>query len=135
MRTIFLALALLSLAFAPAPFPRRERAQDEAKRIEGHWQQVSGTNVGVTMLIEPGRLIFSGWKGIDPSTRIVYDLTLDPLKRPATYDVADQGRKEAEFLGIYKLEGDTLISCCRLAHLGRPTAFEGTIAVYQRVKR
>jgi uncharacterized protein (TIGR03067 family) len=135
MRRVLPLLVLLTLAFAPAPPPRRERAQGRPERIEGHWRQVSGPNVGVLLVVEPGRMTFSGWKGVDPTSRVVYDLTVDPRKRPATYDVAYQGRKEPAFLGIYKLEGDTLTCCNRLAGHGRPAAFEGAVEVYRRVKR
>jgi uncharacterized protein (TIGR03067 family) len=135
MRVCILLLALLPLAFAPAPLPRRERDRDRQDRIEGHWRQVRGPNVGVLLVIEPARMTFSGWRGVDPTARVVYDLTVDPRKRPATYDVAYQGRKGPAFLGIYRLEGDTLTCCNRLAGHGRPAAFEGAIEVYHRVKR
>ncbi len=70
-----------------------------------------------------------------PTSQVVYDLTLGTRARPATYDIAYRGRKEPAFLGIYRLEGDTLITCNRLAHLGRPDGFTGTVGVYHRVKR
>jgi hypothetical protein len=120
----------MSLAFAPAPLPRRERVQDRPERIEGRWVQVKGANVGVKLLVEPGRMTFT-----HPTSQVIYDLTLDTRKRPATYDVAYQGRKEAAFLGTYKVEGDILTSCNRLAHLGRPDGFTGVVEVYHRVKQ
>ena len=134
MRTSLLVLALLSLAFAPAPFPRRDRARDDAKRIEGRWRQVMGPNVGMNVLIEHGRMIFSDWKMSSPGSRISYDLTINPRERPATFDL-DYGTDGATFVAIYKVEGDTLIFCIRRAHLGRPTAFAGPdTEVYKRVK-
>src|SRR5262245_33718788 len=98
MRASLVLLALMSLAFAPAPLPR-----DEARRIEGHWLQVRGPNVGMALLIEPGRMVFI----YPPPSRspVVYDLTLDPRKRPATCDMANPGRKEAAVVGISKVEG------------------------------
>ena len=39
-----LALAVLSVGFAPAPFPRRERGGEEARRIEGTWVQFVPAN-------------------------------------------------------------------------------------------
>ena len=131
MRTGLLLLALLSLAFAPAPFPRRQRPQ---ARLEGRWLLVTGPNRGVEMLIEPARMTFLH------RSPVVYRLTLDAQKRPARYDIAYPGRSEAAFLGIYKVDGDTLVLCSNLAGHGRPTAFEGlgrgsSIEVYKRVKR
>ena len=130
-----------SLAFAPAPFPKkRDRAQEETKRLEGRWRQVSGQNVGVLMRIEPGRMTFSGWASTAPGARVSYDLTLEARKSPPSYAIAYPGRNEPAFLGIYKLEGDTLTLCSNLAGHGRPTAFEGpgrgsSFEVYRRVKR
>jgi uncharacterized protein (TIGR03067 family) len=86
----------------------------------------------MNLLIEPGRMTFSDWEGSALGARISYDLTLDPRKCPATFDIASG---EAAFLAIYKVEGDTLTICIRRAHLGRPPAFEGPdTEVYKRVK-
>jgi uncharacterized protein (TIGR03067 family) len=137
MRTripLLLAIAL-AVGFAPAPFPRRERARDDPKRIEGHWRQVRGPNVGMNMLFEPRRMTFSGWEGSAAGARISYDLILDPRKYPATVDLVFPDTNGAMFLGIYKLEGDTFTFCYRRARLGRPTAFAGPgTEVYKRVK-
>jgi hypothetical protein len=37
MRACLIASAVLLLAFAPAPFPRREKATDDQARLLGHW--------------------------------------------------------------------------------------------------
>src|SRR6516165_8826912 len=94
---ILLALAILSLGFAPAPFPRRERSNDDAKKIEGTWVQ------GATRLvIGGGRLTYN-----PETTPYRYTLKVDASKRPATYDITgiNGGAAALMFLGIYRVEG------------------------------
>ena len=129
MRTSLLLLVLLSLAFAPAPFPRRQRRPDEAKKILGMWL---GPN---RLLIEPGRLTYH--PGANSS---FYHLRIDASRRPATYDIGMGSPDRPDFLGIFKVEGDTLTLCYNPASRGRPTAFTGPgrgfqIEVYKRAKR
>jgi uncharacterized protein (TIGR03067 family) len=72
------------------------------------------------------------------TTPIRYALVIDGTKRPATYDLSGIGTG-AKFLGIWRLEGDTLTLCYNSFGLGRPTAFEGPgkgtfTEVYRRIK-
>jgi uncharacterized protein (TIGR03067 family) len=127
-RPLLLLAIVLSLAFAPAPFPRRqrERGRDHPKRIMGEWQG------GHRLLIRPGRLTYN--PGTQPAA---YALTLDTNRWPAAYDLAHPGTATPRWLGIFKVEGDTLTLCYRSAEQGRPAAFgsPGAITeVYKRLK-
>jgi uncharacterized protein (TIGR03067 family) len=94
------ALAVLCLAFAPAPLPRPDRGK--AAGIEGEWEGSS------RLLITASRWVYS------PGTpaAVEYELRHDPSASPATYELAGVGRYTGlTFRGIYKLEGDTLTTC------------------------
>lgn len=136
MNARWLVLGLLivfaSLAFAPAPFPRTERKSKlYAPSIQGTWQG------GSTIEITPTQLNYHPGPG-----SIQYVLTLNAHAHPATYDLTRVGKGGggADYLGIYKVDGDTLTLCYNGAGSGRPTAFEGQgkgsfTEVYKRVGR
>ena len=114
-RLLLFVLTAAVLGFAPAPFPRRERANQDARRIEGTW-------VGPhRLVIIPGRLTYN------PTTSpVVYGLVIDPTKTPATYDLKNAGGNgPPSWLGIYRVRGDVLTLCYNSASQGRPRAFEG----------
>jgi uncharacterized protein (TIGR03067 family) len=123
-------VAMLSLPFAPLPFPKRAPDEAKAKAIFGAW---SGTH---RLEIAAGRLTYG--PGPEP---VVYDLTIDPTAKPATYHISHLGTNDPRFLGIYRIDGDTLTLCYRSASDGRPAAFAappggGVITeVYKRVGR
>jgi uncharacterized protein (TIGR03067 family) len=139
---VLLALAVLTLGFAPAPFPRRDRSREDARKIEGVWVQfVPGQPVpvmgGTRLVIRPGRLTYN------PETSpYAYALTIDTTKTPPTYDIKGigGGAPGAVFAGIYRVEGDTLTLCYNSGSHNRPTAFDGPgkgtfIEHYKRVGR
>lgn len=111
-RSMLTFVAVLSLAFAPAPLPRAEkRARAPGPDLVGEWQ-------GLT--ITPTRLSYS--------PGCTYELRFDPRARPATYDkigIAEGGTGGSNWLGIYKVENDVLTICYNPADRGRPTAFDG----------
>jgi uncharacterized protein (TIGR03067 family) len=123
-----LALALPSLAFAPAPFPKAERRL-EAGGLEGLWQRGQDR-----MLVTPTRMVFlTGF-------RAEYELRLDRSARPPAYDLRGAKGNYAEgteFRGIFKVEGDVLTTCYRAGAGPRPAAFDpkaGNFEVYARVR-
>jgi uncharacterized protein (TIGR03067 family) len=128
MRRFMLLLALLSLAFAPIPKPKPDKREgaDVAKQVEGTWQGPYDR-----LRIDKGRMRFA---------TVEYALTIDTTKRPWAYDITRKGDARERYLGIFKVEGDTLILSYDTAERGRPTAFEGAgrgafREVYRRVKR
>src|SRR5438128_128223 len=114
MRELFLAAAILSLAFAPAPFPKRTRPApvvDDAKQIQGTWRILSRTRGGqpvshvvATAEIGAGRLTLVNQAG---TWRSPFSLTLDPTKKPRWFDTKSEKNNYAK-RGIYDLQGDTL---------------------------
>src|SRR3954451_17043318 len=91
-----LLLAVAALAFAPAPLPRRGRPADPAPAMDGLWR---GPN---EMRVTADRVVFDG----DPG--FTYALSFDRAAGPAAYDVLSATSVEPQFVGIYKVEGDTL---------------------------
>jgi uncharacterized protein (TIGR03067 family) len=115
-----LALAVLMLGFAPAPFPRSDRRksnQSDLERCQGTWVRVQlhidgqprneGPN-GTTITITSNRLQF-------PVASDAWFISLDETKRPRqiTYRGATDTVRRHVFRGVYRLEGDTLTICCR----------------------
>ncbi len=128
IRHSLILFTTLSLGFAPAPVyrPKPETKPDHWKMLVGRW--VGDTpNKGYTVDISDGRMVYNG--------TIIYTLTLDPVARPATYDIKGTAGTTATFTGIYKLEGDTLTLCYNGGNQGRPAAFgKGINEVYKRKK-
>jgi uncharacterized protein (TIGR03067 family) len=131
MRLVLPFLAVLLLAFAPAPFPRREqrRADDSlaVKDLVGTWRTVAllhppsdvaldPKDHGVaTVTISDARWVFASGSG--------FDLRIDHAKQPAQIDLMYVGQKDPHGMGIIERRGDTLRVI--YAWEKRPTGFEG----------
>jgi uncharacterized protein (TIGR03067 family) len=130
------ALALFCLAFAPAPFPKREaRVKDslEVKNLLGTWRvrdlynppdttRKDPTANGVsTVTISPTRWTFN--KGTQP---VPYDLRIHHEKVPAEIDFMQVGQTQPYGRGLIRREGDTLRVTYNWSN-GRPADFrQGT---------
>jgi uncharacterized protein (TIGR03067 family) len=135
MRRVLLPLALVSMAFAPAPLraPKPGSAAEDAKALQGSWLAEEG--VGATF--KGDILSFSTRLGPGVSYRV----KLDPSSKPRSIDlkVASEKGDGRVILGIYSLEKDVFKLCCTESGRIRPRALEAKegecdLYVFNRVK-
>ena len=124
MRRALPLLAVLSLAFAPAPLPRKERTTD-LERLRGEWKLVSITLQGAPQRWLPDAVIIEG-------DRIRYllggravsewTLSLDARSSPRRCVMRGMGvaREQEIAVGVYALHGDVLRLCYRYTIDGPP---------------
>jgi uncharacterized protein (TIGR03067 family) len=127
-RCALLLPALLSLAFAPAPFARPVK-KEAVPTIEGKWTQVGKPSV--TLIVTRESLEFHNEGG----NVNAYRLTYNSASAPKSYELR---RRDGEslFIGIYRVEGDLLTLCDR-ANGPRPLTFDEphtAIDVFKRLK-
>jgi uncharacterized protein (TIGR03067 family) len=126
---LVLLAAVMSLASAPAPLPKKSKAET----LFGDWHNPRTPSVVVSISKTEFAYINSG------ARNNVYQLTLDMKKKPMWYDIR---RGTLAFVGIIKVEKDTLTVRYNseqkgVAGGGRPTSFTapGHEEVYYRVKK
>jgi uncharacterized protein (TIGR03067 family) len=134
MRHILLLLVgCLSLAFAPAPFPKAVRTRDaraDLQALQGTWERTELYSWGERIHETPGHVtlvvtgdsatFFSGGNG-----QTNWTIVLDSSRRPAEIDLRRRGYSEPYVLrGVYRLEGDTFTVCYRGHGDDRPTDFD-----------
>src|SRR5262249_11679233 len=118
MRRLALVLLAASLvAFAPAPVPKRPRAEPipaDLKAMRGVWHRVGFTPGGahinekartILAVSSAGRMTYAG--GEDEE----WTFTLDVHARPPRLDREVVGEASSARLGIYRLAGDSLTLC------------------------
>jgi uncharacterized protein (TIGR03067 family) len=132
MRRVLPLLAVLSLAFAPVPpyRPNPDPSKGDLQKLQGAWvrfhcsvdgQVIKERPGGVTAKIEGASMAFG-------SPGDTWDVTLDAGKVPKRIDSRNTTRKGkgSVYLGLYRLEGDTLTIVWRRddAGGGRPSGFD-----------
>jgi uncharacterized protein (TIGR03067 family) len=133
-RLVLLLAGCLSLAFAPAPFPRpikRDLNKEDLKLLQGTWKEPGG----FVWMISGSRLIFM----VGGKTISEWQITLNARKKPKQFDLhwrAGSGQGVSP-LGIYRLQGDILTVCfdddTRPADFKRFTP-EVSLRTYTRMK-
>ena len=129
MRQVLLLVVVLLIGFAPAPFPRPARTKPKVGNdMVGYW----GPN-GQLMVTEDVMFYY-------PPGGNEYVLKVNANASPKTYDITGKPGGNAagrEYVGIYKIEGDTLTLCYVGGKTGRPTSFQnqGITEVYKLHRR
>jgi uncharacterized protein (TIGR03067 family) len=137
-----LAAVLLSLGFAPAPFPKRDRPTTPGA-VNGTWEFVvweqngSASTPTLAYTIEMTREKFD-FVRVDGKGRTSYQMRLDPTQSPHAFEWRMGGR--VQYVGSYRLDGDriTLVFTSGDRLERRPTQFDGKTPyrfVLRRVKR
>jgi uncharacterized protein (TIGR03067 family) len=140
---------LLCLAIA-APAPKDVPKKD-APSLVGEWEGEKATANGKDLPVPPGGVGFTfnadGTMTMREGKRAPRPAryTADPKKDPAEFDILppDDKADRGVFVGIYKIEGDTLTVCAAVGPPGtaRPTKFEAPegsnvrLVVFKRVKK
>ena len=139
-RLLLLALAVLPLAFAPAPFPRSGRARPlgDLERLQGVWEIVesryegaeSEMNKGARIEVRGGRWSFSFPREREASLH--WDFSLDPASMRSEFKNLDGSRAS---LGVYRFEGDSFVLCYSTREGVQPTSVERDTHTFLQMRR
>src|SRR4051812_24139073 len=112
MRCVLPLLAVLSLAFAPAPFPKKDRQREDQTDVDGTWEIITWEDRGVLrrgasetyrveMTKRAAAIIAKG-----NQYREDYVMRLDPAMSPPAFTWSRGDR--LTFVGSYRLRKDQL---------------------------
>jgi uncharacterized protein (TIGR03067 family) len=131
---LLLVLATAALiGFAPAPFPKKKRAQtvDDLGALQGTWKVVvyehNRTPMTSAYQVEIDK---DQWKFVRPTngvmtTTATYQLRLHPKAAPPAFDWKGLGATSLSLVGSYRLEGKRLTIIFGYTGSPRPTDFTG----------
>jgi uncharacterized protein (TIGR03067 family) len=139
VRVLLPVLAVSVLGFAPAPFPRAERARQDSQDVTGTWEFVRSESRGqvdppssVEYLLEmtKDRCVFA----IKGGTRTPYEMRLNSTVSPPSFTWGQNGG--VGYVGSYRLQKDELVMIFTIGGqlADRPTDFAG-VAPYKYVLR
>lgn len=131
-RRLFLLAVALSLAFAPAPLPKRPSRGKDSLSVEsllGTWRATDLYNTPNKTRLDPdsngvGHVTVTAtqWAFARTAGPGAYDMTLDSGKVPAEINFMHAGQKEPYGRGLIRREGNTIRV---LYNWGpRPTSFD-----------
>jgi uncharacterized protein (TIGR03067 family) len=117
IRRLLLSAALLSLAFAPAPLPKKSRNkrdtnESDLARMQGKWVRVK-LGISGHPNVDNCPITITGTRMQFPSPDDAWILTLDAGRSPKSIDAARVTDRNSLFRGIYRFEGGDLIICWR----------------------
>jgi uncharacterized protein (TIGR03067 family) len=143
MRRILPLLALLSLAFAPAPFPKPKKQVDGLKALEGKWKILSRTHEGrnVSHVVDTVEVTAGRWTYYNATRTWSAAWTVSLAGKggpPWSFDTKAEKSNSVSF-GVFDIKGDTLTRCYTRTTTDRPKDFDGSkpgrwLEVYQRIK-
>jgi uncharacterized protein (TIGR03067 family) len=115
MRRILPLLAVLGLAFAPAPFPKQRRADDsqrDLQAMQGEWTEQFADSASIRIIGD--RMV--------SSSDYAWKFTLNAKTTPRRIEAIGIGRKLVGKVrwGIYRLEKDKITICWRQGSASKP---------------
>ena len=128
MRRVLFAAGVVAVVGAAQP-PTGDPAKADLAKLQGEWQ-VKSVEVAEMPLpgVKPGTMTFDGAKFVGLGGGNV-TIKLDPTKTPKEIDLV-RGPDGRKWMGIYKLDGDSLTLCMAMVEQGkldeqkRPTDFD-----------
>jgi uncharacterized protein (TIGR03067 family) len=119
MRRVLFAAAVVGLLGAAQP-PTDDPAKADLAKLQGEWTVKSIEIAGMPLPGgAPGKLVIEGAKfgGLGGNMTI----KLDPTKTPKEIDLV-LGADGRKWMGLYKLDGESLTLCLAMIEKGKPEA-------------
>jgi uncharacterized protein (TIGR03067 family) len=144
MRFSFVVLSVALLAFAPAPFAKKERKVEDQAEVAGTWQIVQWAQMGErvpgfeTLLVEMKTDRFVIVLNADRNDALEFELALHPTAQPPAFTLRIEGNRWG--VGSYRLQKGqmTMISGPGEKLGDRPTDFAAQApfrVVLRRIRR